>query len=383
MVYRIKRLKTKNGLKNALLHNTRKLMKVKDFVDEKRTKYNISVGAQNSEELWKLYEEKLKLITSKRKRQKNSSWGVEEVHSFSHEFCLNWQDNVSEKNNIIKYFQDIIEAIQKKRGRVILGYFLHFDESTPHIHILYIPLVYTNENICKFSSSEFVGKRADLRAMQTYLYENVGKKNGLIRGVEGSRAAHVDLKDYIKHKNNNDKELNNNNTILQNLLKSNKNINEQLIKDKNEIEKLKKEILAEKNDLTKKRENINRIMNTYDQINEYVDKDIVVDIPRIPIPPFEAFEEKRRNFVDFWQDKFNKVIKKLVSQLKAVLFKNNELLLDNNFLKNKCEKAEDRAFAAEKDLAEKPINQIILDREKKINDGEEKKVVNKKGSNQI
>jgi hypothetical protein len=76
---------------------------------------------------------------------------------------------------------------------------VHYDETTPHLHVLCIPL-YRNPqtNAISFSSSHFIGGITELRQLHTDFYEQVGKTFGLTRGIEGARTKHQDLKQYKK-----------------------------------------------------------------------------------------------------------------------------------------------------------------------------------------
>lgn len=84
----------------------------------------------------------------------------------------------------------------------------HRDERTPHTSILLVPRV---EKTYKDGHKEFVlnakkylGGREKLRALQTDFYNDVGKKFGLERGIEGSKSKHQDIQRYyakIKREN--------------------------------------------------------------------------------------------------------------------------------------------------------------------------------------
>lgn len=82
----------------------------------------------------------------------------------------------------------------------------HRDEKTPHTSILLVPKV---EKTYKDGHKEFVlnakkylGGREKLRALQTDFYNEVGKKFGLERGIEGSKAHHQEIQKYYAKVNN-------------------------------------------------------------------------------------------------------------------------------------------------------------------------------------
>lgn len=70
----------------------------------------------------------------------------------------------------------------------------HFDESTPHISILFTPMIDG-----KLNARELIGGangREKLSALQDDFYDNVGKKFGLERGLRGSKAQHQTIQQY-------------------------------------------------------------------------------------------------------------------------------------------------------------------------------------------
>jgi len=58
------------------------------------------------------------------------------------------------------------------------------------------PLKKTDKGI-KYSSSDFLGGKNGLQELQTEIYNAVGIKYGLNRGVEGSKARHTDQAEYV------------------------------------------------------------------------------------------------------------------------------------------------------------------------------------------
>jgi hypothetical protein len=66
---------------------------------------------------------------------------------------------------------------------------IHMDEKTPHLHVNFVPV--TDDG--RLSAKDVVGGRQDLRRLQDDLAREVGEPRGLSRGVEGSRARHVEI----------------------------------------------------------------------------------------------------------------------------------------------------------------------------------------------
>ena len=88
----------------------------------------------------------------------------------------------------------------------IIGFQVHLDESSPHIHALIVPVGQRAKSgrECVMWSAKFGKNRYEygriLREMHTSLYEEVGSKYGLERGdsIEGRHVSHLSKRDYIR-----------------------------------------------------------------------------------------------------------------------------------------------------------------------------------------
>ena len=139
---------------------------------------------QLSSEVVKKREKLIKNL--KRKPQKNAAEAIEFNISASPEFKGDW----------LAYFGEAEKFLRKKYGEYCVQFAVHTDESTPHMHCLFVPIVRNKDGTEKYSSSEFLGGREGLRQLQTEFWEQVGKKFELERGVEGSRARHGGAKEF-------------------------------------------------------------------------------------------------------------------------------------------------------------------------------------------
>lgn len=86
------------------------------------------------------------------------------------------------------FFEDCLKFHQKRFGHIISAV-IHYDETTPHLHVLSVPL--TNDN--RLSARDVIGNRAKMSQMQTAFYEQVGRDYGLGRGI------HMDGQEKKKH----------------------------------------------------------------------------------------------------------------------------------------------------------------------------------------
>ena len=108
---------------------------------------------------------------------------------------------------IEQWAKDVYDWCAKRYGQEnIIGFQVHLDESSPHIHALIVPVGQRAKSgrecvmwSAKFGKSRY-GYGHILREMHTSLYEEVGSKYGLERGdsIEGRHVSHLSKRDYIR-----------------------------------------------------------------------------------------------------------------------------------------------------------------------------------------
>lgn len=86
------------------------------------------------------------------------------------------------------FFEDCLKFHQERFGHIVSAV-IHYDETTPHLHVLSVPL--TKDN--RLSARDVIGNRAKMSQMQTAFYEQVGRDYGLERGI------HMDGQEKKKH----------------------------------------------------------------------------------------------------------------------------------------------------------------------------------------
>lgn len=97
-------------------------------------------------------------------------------------------------------------CVQRYGQENIVGFQVHLDESSPHIHALVVPVGIRPKSgrECVMWSAKFGKDRYEygqiLKEMHTFLYEDVGSKYGLERGdsIEGRNVQHLHKRDYIR-----------------------------------------------------------------------------------------------------------------------------------------------------------------------------------------
>ena len=108
---------------------------------------------------------------------------------------------------IEQWAKDVYDWCAKRYGQEnIIGFQVHLDESSPHIHALIVPVGQRAKNgrECVMWSAKFGKDRFEygriLREMHTSLYEEVGSKYGLERGdsIDGRNVQHLHKRDYIR-----------------------------------------------------------------------------------------------------------------------------------------------------------------------------------------
>lgn len=108
---------------------------------------------------------------------------------------------------IEQWAKDVYDWCAKRYGQEnIIGFQVHLDESSPHIHALIVPIGQRAKSgrECVMWSAKFGKSRYEyghiLREMHTSLYEEVGSKYGLERGdsIEGRNVNHLSKRDYIR-----------------------------------------------------------------------------------------------------------------------------------------------------------------------------------------
>jgi len=91
------------------------------------------------------------------------------------------------------YFADAVEWLKARHGpENVLATAIHRDETSPHLVAYVVPL----DDQGKLNAKSFLGGKAKLTAMQTDFAHEVGRKHGLERGMEGSRATHTTIREY-------------------------------------------------------------------------------------------------------------------------------------------------------------------------------------------
>ena len=128
------------------------------------------------------------------KWRKDAVMLVDSIYTATPDVLLSWS-----KEKEMDYFKDCLEFHERHYG-VPINAVIHFDESSPHLHVDSVPIV-KKEDGWKLSAKEIFGDRKKMSKLQSDFYEEVGKKYGLHRGIERSFAIHREVSRQLHEKN--------------------------------------------------------------------------------------------------------------------------------------------------------------------------------------
>lgn len=117
------------------------------------------------------------------KARSNSVLALDTVYTASPEF---FQGKTNQQND--DFFKDCLKFHNEHFGHIISAV-VHYDETTPHLHIISVPL--TKDG--RLSARDVIGNKAKMSKTQDQFFEQVGRGYGLERGV------HMDGQEKKQH----------------------------------------------------------------------------------------------------------------------------------------------------------------------------------------
>lgn len=178
-ILRTAKLKTMGEIGGSLAHNyrTRETLNA----DAERTPDNEHQGGETPEAVLQAIRERLP-----EKRRSDAVLCVEYLITASPEYFQGVQDGAA-------YFASAVEWLKNKHGVAnVVATSIHKDETSPHLVAYVVPL----DDQGRLNAKQYLGGKAKLSAMQTDFAEQVGRKHGLERGLEGSKATHTSIREY-------------------------------------------------------------------------------------------------------------------------------------------------------------------------------------------
>ena len=232
----------------------------------------------------------------------------------------------SEEENL--FFKEIYKFLENKYGQKnVISAYVHRDETTPHIHFCFIPVVLDKKkNIEKVSAKELI-TRKELQSFHNDLSKymnNVFKRDiGILNGVTANGNRNIlELKNESLERQNND--LLEQNNKLSKQLKLNRELIEEDSKTLNKLQTLKDEL----NYTGKEIDKINNKLKDYNTTLNYIKS---LKIKQVPFT--------KNTITGVSLEDVNKLVKSAIKGLKLE-DGYKESLKHIESLKNKCEDLE-------------------------------------------
>lgn len=182
-IMRVAKLKTMGSISSSAAHNFRS--RETPNADPSRTDENRTEGAPTVDALLVDVRRRLDTVPIVRK---NAVPCLEYFFGAS----PSWFDEAG-RVKCDRYFDSAIAWVRKKHGAGnVITATIHRDETSPHLAVYVVPI----DPRGRLNASHYIDGRKMLSEMQTDFHEKVGKQFGLKRGLEGSRARHIEVKDF-------------------------------------------------------------------------------------------------------------------------------------------------------------------------------------------
>lgn len=115
------------------------------------------------------------------KERANSVVALDTIYTASPEF---FQGNTVEQNN--QFFRDCLQFHQQHFGHIVSAV-IHYDETTPHLHVLSVPLTQD----CRLSARDVVGNRTHMSQLLPRGWQGLRAGAWCPYGRTGEKATHI------------------------------------------------------------------------------------------------------------------------------------------------------------------------------------------------
>ena len=191
----------RENLKGIFRHNERKNQNYSNKnIDKEKSYLNYALKSSKYS-----YEKEFDRI----RKEYNLKGQIKNVSNIACEYIITSDKQFFEKigqEETKRYFETAYNFVSEYKNlgeKYIMSANVHMDEETPHMHLVFLPVVHTQDkkgnNIDKLACSEFWKERDSYRRLQNSFYDYMTSHNfKLDRGVpiEESGRKHLDLKDY-------------------------------------------------------------------------------------------------------------------------------------------------------------------------------------------
>ena len=191
----------RENLKGIYRHNERRNKNYSnDNIDKERTYLNYSLKSPKYR-----YDKEFDMMREKY----NLKGQIKTVSNIACEYIITSDKQFFEEigeEETKRYFETAYEFIAEYKNlgeQYIMSAKVHMDEETPHMHLIFLPVVHTQDkkgnNIDKLACSEFWKEKDSYRRLQDAFYQYMTSHNfKLERGVpkEETGREHIDIKEY-------------------------------------------------------------------------------------------------------------------------------------------------------------------------------------------
>ena len=275
------------GLGNLLSHYERKNNKFRKYsnesIDKEKTYLNYNLAPEHQEGLYKFIKARVtELSISKRK---NAVWACD--------WCLTAPEEIKDnKEKCDSFFKASYDFLENRYGKEnVVSAYCHFDESTPHLHFCFIPVV--SKQVCEFDMNT--------ASLNTKTVSKVCCKECINR-VE-LQTIHTDLQRHL------DAELPFDVKVLNGSTKG-KNMTVKELKYKGELEK---EIKEKSEQLEKMKKDIMTISTNFINLNEKANRynNILIEEDHHRQEEIKKSSEHITNLLNSYEFSFDDVIRHL------------------------------------------------------------------------
>ena len=191
----------RENLKGIYRHNERKNKNYSnDNIDKERSYLNYSIKSPKYR-----YDKEFDRL----KEKYNLKGQIKTVSNIACEYIITSDKQFFEEigeEETKRYFQIAYKFVSEYKNlgeQYIMSAKVHMDEKTPHMHLIFLPVVHTTDkkgnNIDKLACSEFWKEKDSYRRLQDAFYQYMTSHNfELERGVpkEETGRVHIDIKEY-------------------------------------------------------------------------------------------------------------------------------------------------------------------------------------------
>ncbi len=160
-------------------------------IDWSRTDQNYDLHSAQNSSFQKAVKNRISQLHLSKAVRKDAVVMAQVLVTSDHEF-FEWMP----PQEIQKFFSDSYHFLADRYGAEnIVSATVHLDERTPHMHFNFVPVTKDGR-----LSAKDILTRKSLIEQQTAFFEQVGKKYGLYRGIQGSKEKHLDTAEYKREK---------------------------------------------------------------------------------------------------------------------------------------------------------------------------------------